>query len=336
MFPFPFLNLLLSSGPVAPITSTTFSLKAKGYWVKLPLIKNMEADMFLISRRPQTKVISQAGTGRHVRMTFLNIEDAPPTLSVKDFTSLHIQFMFFRPGSSSWPFDLCGVEAPRRQRSQIDISYFLWFPPELAFHGLRKYFDGCMDEWLWELAIILCIVGVWNSSFSTSFSLASKNSLFFISWPPPPRQSFHFPLLSPKSKPSSLILNHTPMFHPRFSFCPSSCPSSASRMNAFLMTLPRSEAIHILRNYLKSILPAGEARRHLASISSPSASYTPDPHFHEVTLCPLKHVAHRVAATLCTQDLPSLLCEFQWSLRLSYSLYNCNNNKGIQHNGNSS
>lgn len=63
------------------------------------------------------------------------------------------------------------------QSSQTDLSYFLWLPPEQALNGLKEYFDGCTGEWLWEFATIPCIVWVWNSSFSTSFSLVSNNSL---------------------------------------------------------------------------------------------------------------------------------------------------------------
>lgn len=123
------------------------------------------------------------------------------TLSREDGTSLHARLLPFQPGSPASPSNLRGLEAPRRRSSQIYLLH-LRFPPNWHLIGSEKYSDGCMDEWLREPAIILCVVRARSASLSAYFPLApvtrcSTSSVELT----PTDSSFHFRRLHPECQP---------------------------------------------------------------------------------------------------------------------------------------
>lgn len=90
----------------------------------------------------------------------------------------------------------------KRQSPQISVSYFLCFPPKLAFNGLRKCLDGCSMGDCENLP-----------AFSVLLELGSHHFLLLFPWLPgphcfmssgdsvPTHASPHFPLLPPKPRP---------------------------------------------------------------------------------------------------------------------------------------
>lgn len=128
---------------------------------------------------------------------------------------------------------------PRRQSSQVYVSYFLWFPPELAFS--RSSENITCHHCLYHLNSEL-IISPFLSPASNNLWIAKFSGLG-LCWCLTVDSS-----LTPDCEPGSLVLDYTASSPTPCPF-PTFCPRLDPLPDVFIVTVPRSEGIHILRTH---------------------------------------------------------------------------------------